>query len=319
MYDFYKVFIKTVLDYLDEGVYFTDINMQILYWNKGAEAITGYTIDEVSMQKCCQVITHTDENGDPLCERNCPITEILTDGIQKETFLFIIHKEGRLIPVTLRTFPVRDKDDKIIGFIELITDNTRQKIGQAKMSALTKAAYIDSLSELFSKQYIENKLQTLLAEPTDTRKSFSILYINITGFRSINEIYGVSRADKLLKIVAKVLVTAIRFPNLVGRWHGASFIAIIDTPNRSLLLLLAEKLKTLISETEFSVGDETVPISVTVGYAISQSYDTLDYIIERATNISPEEKPQELPPTSPTAPVSKNLQKNRFHSAKSKR
>lgn len=317
MYDFHRVLIETVLDHLDEGVYFTDMNMNILYWNKTAEAITGYTSDEASIQQCCQIISHTDENGEQLCEKHCMITEVLASGLQKEAFLFLIHKNGQRVPVTIKRFPVYNADNEMTGFIELITDNTNQKIGQAKMSALTKAAYMDPLSEMFSKQYIESRLQALLAEPAGTRKPFSILFINVAGFRDINETYGVLRSDQLLKMVAKKLSAGIRFPNMIGRWHGASFIAIIDTPNKSLLLLLIEKLKALVSEAGFPIGDETIAINITVGYAIAQSYDTVDYLIERATKSSLEEKaPKEPapPPVSPPAAPA-NVQKNRFHSA----
>ncbi|KYZ77780.1 hypothetical protein AXX12_17080 [Anaerosporomusa subterranea] len=319
MYDYFKVFINNVLDYLDEGVYFTDLNKNILYWNSGAETITGYRLDEIAMQKCCQVISHTNINGEQLCDKQCLSTKVIEEGKLQENFMFIVHKEGHLVPVTIRTFPVHDKDGEITGFIELISDNSRQKLGQDKVGALTKAAYIDSLSELFSKQYIENRLQAMLTEAPEKRKAFSILYINITGFRAINEVYGVSRADRLLKMVAKKLSTGISFPSIIGRWHGASFIAVVETTNKSLLLLLAGKLKTLISEADFSVGEETIPIKVSVGYAISQSYDTLDYIIERATKASLDEKETEEPQTSKVAPAINNQQKNRFHSIRSNR
>jgi diguanylate cyclase (GGDEF)-like protein/PAS domain S-box-containing protein len=320
MYDYFKVFLNNVLDYLDEGVYFTDVNKNILYWNSGAENITGYRLDEIAMQKCCQIISHTDINGEQLCDKHCLITQVIEAGKQQENFMFIVHKDGHLVPVTIRTFPVHDKDDQITGFIELITDNSHQKLGQDKVSALTKAAYIDSLSELFSKQYIESRMQTMLTEAPDKKKTFGILYINITGFRAINELHGVSRADKILKMVARTLSSGIKFPNVIGRWHGASFMVIVDTSNKSLLLLLAGKLKTLISEADFSVGEETIPIKVSVGYAISQSYDTLDYIIERATKTSLEEKEpattSESPTNRPDTTINKR-QTNRFHSIKS--
>jgi diguanylate cyclase (GGDEF)-like protein/PAS domain S-box-containing protein len=321
MYDYFKVFVNNVLNYLDEGVCFTDLNQNILYWNNGAEAITGYRLDEATTQKCYKVITHTDRNGNQQCDKQYPITQVIEKDKLQENFMFIVHKEGHLVPVTIRTFPVHDKDGEIRGFIELISDNSRQKLGQDKVGALTKAAYIDSLSELFSKQYIESRLQTMLTEAPDKKKPFGILYINITGFRVINELYGVSRADKILKMVAKTLSTSIISPNIIGRWHGASFIAIVDTTSKSLLLLLAGKLKTLIAEADFSIGDETIPLKVSVGATMSQSYDTPDYIIERATKASLEEKEPTAvrePITNKAALTIDTQPKNRFHSIRSR-
>jgi len=320
MDNYFNLSLKNILDYLDEGLYFTDLNKNIHYCNSGAETITGYRFDEIAMQKCCNIISHTDLNGEQLCEKQCLITKIIEEKKMQEVFAFISHKDGHLVPVTIRTFPVYDKANHITGFIELITDNTRQKLGQAKMNALTQAAYIDSLSELFSKQYLENRLQTMLTKMADTGKAFAILYINIIGFRAINDMYGVSRGDKILKMVAKTLSTAISSSDIIGRWHGASFIAISNTTNKSLLLLLADKLKGLIAESDFTINGETMSVNITITYTIAQMYDTFDYLIERATKGSPAEKESattsKLPPVkaSPPAVTKQNVG---FHSRRS--
>jgi len=73
---------------------------------------------------------------------------------------------------------------------------------------------------------------------------------------------------------------------MIGRWHGASFIVIAGTANKSLLLLLADKLKALVAETKYVIGEETVPIRLAIGYTVSQKYDTVDYLIERAMRAS---------------------------------
>jgi len=322
MENYFNFFLNNLLDYLDEGVFFTDLSKNILYCNNGAEMITGYQLTEIANKKYCDIISHSDLNGEQLCETQCLIETSMEEGKLQENFMFIFHKDGHLVPVTIRTFPVYDKADHITGFIELITDNSRQKFGQAKMNALTQAAYIDSLSELFSKQYLENRLQTKLTKMSDAGKAFAVLYINIIGFRTINDLYGVSRGDKILKMVAKTLATAISPPDIIGRWHGASFITITNTANKSLLLLLADKLKRVIAESDFSLNEETIHVKVAIGYTVAQSSDTLDYLIERATkaSLAPKEMatPSELPVVEDDATSVKKL-KFAFHSRRSDR
>jgi hypothetical protein len=84
---------------------------------------------------------------------------------------------------------------------------------------------------------------------------------------------------------------------------------------------LAGKLKTLIAEADFSIGDETIPLKVSVGATMSQSYDTPDYIIERATKASLEEKEPTAvrePITNKAALTIDTQPKNRFHSIRSR-
>lgn len=318
MYDYFKAFINNALDHLDEGVYFIDSGKNILYWNGGAENLTGYRPDEVALKKCCDIIAHIGINGEKLCDKQCPVVATLNQNKLQEKDIYILHKEGHRIPVTVKTLPVYTKEGQLSGVIELVSDKSQRKIGHEQVKALTKAAYIDSLSELFSKQYIENRLQTMLKELPDKGQSFSILYINITGFRAINDLYSVSRADKVLKMVAKTLSAGITYPDIIGRWHGASFIAIVETANKGLLLLLADKLKTLVAESGFPINGETIHVNVSVTHAIAQSYDTLDYLVERATKPSLEEKltAASLPPAdkTSTAGIEKQEKKPAFHS-----
>lgn len=326
MYAFFRTCITTVFNYMDEGICFTDVNRNIIYWNSGAEAITGYRFDEVTGENCDQFIACINQNGKKLGAINNPTAQAAQHAARQEQRLAITHKNGHPVPVLLQSFPVYDDDTELIGFIHLIINNSCQKVEQAKMSALTKAAYIDSLSGLFSKQYLENRLQTLLSATPDTRKPFSILYLYITDFREFNEKYGVSKADHLLKMVAKTLASGINAPNLIGRWHGASFIIMMNTINKSLILLFADKLKALVAETEFTIGEETVSIQLAVGHTISQNYDTVNYLVERAVKALLEGRSPEAPPATERLPadkvsviVGKPLKKNRFHSANPRR
>lgn len=293
MDDYFSLSLNNILEYLNEGVYFTDLNRNILYCNSGAERITGYRLEEIVMRKYCDVLMHTNQNGEPLCEEQYLIEKTRKEGKVQETFMFIYHKDGHMVPVTIRTFPVYDKGGHITGFIELITDNSRQKLGQAKVNALTQAAYVDSLTGLFSKQYLEHRVITLLSIMPDNGSSFGLLYINIVGFQAINDKYGVTQGDKLLKLVAKTLAAALKAPDMLARWHGASFIVIASTSNLGRLLMLADKLKVLIGETDFSVNEEVITVKLAVGCTIAQKQDTLDSIIERITQAALEQQPEE--------------------------
>ena len=64
----------TIINNLNDGVYFVDLDRRILFWNKAAERITGYSADEI-MGRPCQdnILNHIDEDGRPLCVIGCPL------------------------------------------------------------------------------------------------------------------------------------------------------------------------------------------------------------------------------------------------------
>ena len=318
---YYQTFIANALEYLHDGVCFTDYKKNIVYWNTGAENITGYPVEAATAQKCCSIVDHIDINGNKLCEDRCPISRVMQTGTKQEATLFIRHKQGHRVPVIARIIPVRNEIGEIIGIIELFADNTQKEMEQAKIKALTKAAYVDSLTELPSKQYIQGRLLTMLQNLPRNKDSFSILYINIDRFREVNQQYGISIADKILKMVGQSLLACIQDPDLVGRWHGASFIVICGHSKKSLTLLLADKIKSLIAQSSFTLNNNPVHISVSIGYATAQSFDTLDSLVEKAAKATIREdqidappEPPPLPKSSPSLPAAKEQPKSRFHS-----
>lgn len=283
MLEFYKTFIANTLECLDEGVCFIDIDDKILFWNKGAEAITGYRSTEALTQIYHQLIYHAIDDTANF-EQDIKLDDSSVQPTPAE-FMVIAHKTGNLVPLSIQSFPVYKHHQELLGFIKLFSNVTQKRMESTMMKALTKAAYIDAHTELFNKQYIENKLRTILNNRPDNRK-ISILYINIADFQRINDTYGIVIAEKVLHKTATVLAKNILPPNIIGRWHGAGFIVIANTANRSLLLMLGDKLKNLITDTEFTINKHVIAVKLSIGYAIAQSYDTLDYIIERATKAS---------------------------------
>ena len=76
---------KKLLDELDTGIYIVDRERRILYWNGGAERITGYLAHEVAGQYCHgDLLMHCDEAGGVLCGTRCPLKSVIDDGKPRE-------------------------------------------------------------------------------------------------------------------------------------------------------------------------------------------------------------------------------------------
>src|SRR5271169_2555604 len=72
---------KRMLDNLFDGVYFTDLERRITYWNQAAEDLTGYSAEEVVGKRCADsILMHVDDSGTLLCEGECPLSRSIADG-----------------------------------------------------------------------------------------------------------------------------------------------------------------------------------------------------------------------------------------------
>jgi PAS domain S-box-containing protein len=115
-----------VVDNLSDGIYFVDRRLRILYWNKGAEQITGFSAAEVVGHRCgLSLLNHCDEAGVDVCGKRCPLMATMRDGEQREAHVFLRHKDGHRRPVCVRAAALRDDGGKIVGAVETFTTTAR--------------------------------------------------------------------------------------------------------------------------------------------------------------------------------------------------
>jgi phosphoserine phosphatase RsbU/P len=115
-----------VLDSINDGVYVTDTNRRIVYWNRSAERITGWRAEDV-VGRCCHegILCHRDKDGHRLCgEEHCPLHRAIVSGKGSTSpiILFANSKEGDRVPVRVSVAPIRDEGGRIVGGVETFRD-----------------------------------------------------------------------------------------------------------------------------------------------------------------------------------------------------
>ena len=101
-------FFEKLLDSLYDGVYFVDTQRQILFWNRGAERLTGYAQEEVVGRYCFEeLLQHTDEEGCRLCHDGCPLMKTIASGMPSKARVYLLHKDQRRIAVDVHVTPLR--------------------------------------------------------------------------------------------------------------------------------------------------------------------------------------------------------------------
>lgn len=119
---------QEVLNNLYEGVYFLEAGRTIAFWNRGAERITGYPAPEVMGRACADnILCHVDREGTNLCRDKCPAAHTLGDGRPREANVFLLHKDGHRVPVRIRVAPILDAANRIIGVVEVFSDNSSRE------------------------------------------------------------------------------------------------------------------------------------------------------------------------------------------------
>jgi diguanylate cyclase (GGDEF)-like protein/PAS domain S-box-containing protein len=277
---------KNILDNMYDGVYFVDSSRKITYWNRGAERISGYQSAEVVGKHCSDnILMHVDEKGTSLCKGMCPLAKTISDRKIRETEAFLHHKEGHRLPVLIRTTPLYDTNGAVVGGVEIFSDNSSQVAIRQRSEELQKMALFDPLTGAANRRYIEMHLDSRMNELQRYGWPFGILFIDIDHFKMVNDTYGHGSGDRVLKMVAETIMTNLRSFDILGRWGGEEFIAIMVNVDKELLYSIAHRLCLLIEQSGLSLTDALLRVTVSIGATLASAGDTVEQVVKRADGL----------------------------------
>ena len=204
-------FYRGVLDQISDGVYFVDRNRRILFWSEGAQRLTGYTSEEVSGHFCQdEILCHVDYSGKRLCREGCPLLACMRDGNPREARVFLHHKQGRRVPVLVKVQPLRGNDGRIVGAVEIFSDDTAQTESLRRTEEMRKMALLDHLTQLPNRRFLELSLQSAMSEFWSMGISFGILVFDLDEFKQVNDRFGHAAGDLVLRETARTLGASLR-------------------------------------------------------------------------------------------------------------
>jgi len=275
-------FYLSILNNLRDGIYFVDTSRKILFWNKAAEQITGYSAEEMTGKDCPNSkLNHIDEEGRPLCIVGCPLHSTIIEDKPHSGRVFVRHKDGYRIPVHTNMLPMK-KDGKIIGAVEIFTQDSSTVYEDDLVEKLSAIAMHDALTGIPNRRYAESFLKFKFDEYKRFGHKFAVLFADIDNFGSFNNNYGHDVGDLVLVNIAKSLKNSIRHSDFVGRWGGEEFVGIFSVANDADIEIIGEKFRQMVHNTEITVGDKELSVSVSVGITLVRDDDTASTVVERA-------------------------------------
>lgn len=281
--EFNESLFKTLMDNLAEGVYFVDSQRTVQYWNKGAEHIAGYSQEEM-LGHCCadNLLMHVNEAGTALCKKGCPLTATIHDGQPRQADVYLHHKDGYRVPVHVMAAAIRDSSGTITGAIETFYDNTPLMSALQEVDELTRASVLCPVTNVGNRTFAESTLTQRLKESAVNGTPLAVLMMNVDRFKELNDAYGHQIGDLILKMVAKSLANGMRPADMLGRWGGGEFIAILPKVRAFELEQFADRLRILVEHSSRNVSENRITVTVSIGGILYRPADTITTIVERA-------------------------------------
>jgi len=283
---FSSSFYEKLLDTMHEGVYFVNQERKITFWNESAARISGHSAREAIGTRCFDnLLGHVDEAGAPLCAKGCPLSQVMFDGQPRQMEIYLHHKEGHRVPVSVRALPLRNSEGKIVGAVEVFSNSTVRKNTEKRVRELEHLAFRDALTGLPSRRFLEMKLEQSLQEHRRFARVCGLLMFDLDGFKRINDTHGHELGDTILKAVAHSLMEGLRPVDIVGRWGGEEFLVLMPDLNATELGDLSERCRVLIAHSSVAAGSSQVAVTASIGATVLDHSDTPETALRRVDEL----------------------------------
>jgi len=147
---------------------------------------------------------------------------------------------------------------------------------------LARFAFLDPASQVGNRGYLEQQLSQQLDLHRKYGTPFGIMLADLDEFKKINDTHGHVVGDVALATVARILSNCLRASDVVGRWGGDEFLAILPSITRQNLAKISEKFRRLVAESTVPAEALQIRVTISVGATIVAPGDSPESLLKRA-------------------------------------
>lgn len=248
------------------GVIITDAckdDQPIIYTNPAFERLTGYRREEV-LGHNCRFLQGPDTDPKAIAKVRVAIRERQKTQVVLRNY----RKDGTPFWNELNISPVLDEKGQVTHFIGVQHDITTQRDYEKR---LTYSATHDLLTGLPNRTLLEESLAKAVLD-TASDDILGVLFVDLDGFKPINDTLGHRVGDKLLKQVASRLLQKVGAENSVARFGADEFVVVMPAcADKAAVQSMAEEILATIAK-PYRISQNELRITASIGIAVKESY-----------------------------------------------
>jgi diguanylate cyclase (GGDEF)-like protein/PAS domain S-box-containing protein len=263
-----------VMEETGEAIVVTDAVDRVQMVNPAFLHLTGMTPTEV-IGKSAELL-----GMPPLRESHLPgVAQALKTGQRWSGESQQVCQDGRALDTWLSVSTLRNEHQKITQHIRVFSDISVLKAHQRE---LAEQARHDSLTGLPNRRAFGERLHQAMARARRQPQSLAVLFIDLDGFKSVNDRYGHAAGDRLLAEVARRLLTCVRVTDCVCRLAGDEFTVILEGcgPQHEVARVCQRIVDRL--SLPHDMGGDAVVATPSIGAAILQAGEPSEALCQRA-------------------------------------
>ncbi|MEH6473293.1 MAG: diguanylate cyclase [Halopseudomonas sp.] len=251
--------LQSVINAIPAPIFFKDADGVYLGCNQAFEEYVGKTREELVGKGVFELWDQ------PLAQKYFEADDALTKAGGKQSYeAQVKYADGTLHDVLFHKAVFHSKSEDIRGLVGVILDITERKRAETE---LEKLATTDSLTGLYNRHYLYAALDACCKKAKRRGSELAVLFLDLDGFKAVNDSYGHAVGDQLLIAIAQRLRECVRESDNVARFGGDEFIVVIeDIDNRAQCERVAEQILHRFRQ-PFFIENKPLMIGTSIGIA----------------------------------------------------
>jgi diguanylate cyclase (GGDEF)-like protein/PAS domain S-box-containing protein len=253
------------LDSIGDAVLCIDLAGNVTYLNPVAERMTGWAAVDASGRPLQEVLPIIDaESREPV--RNPLAMAIARDAAcALSVNSLLVHRDGRETAIEDTAAPIHDRHGRVTGAVIVFHDVGAARALSLRMSQL---AQHDVLTGLPNRLLLNDRLERAISTARRHDRSLAVLFMDLDGFKRINDCFGHAVGDQLLQSVARRLTAGVRTSDTVCRQGGDEFVVLLsEVTSAAGATFSADNLLAAIAAPH-RIGDRDLHVTSSVGIGV---------------------------------------------------
>ncbi|WP_291992211.1 EAL domain-containing protein [Candidatus Accumulibacter sp. ACC003] len=256
-------FSKSLLDTAQVIILTQSVDGRILSLNRYGRLLSGWAEEDLSGKRFCELLC---SDGSSELAIQQAVRDIAA-GDRQHVHLESILKSanGQSYEITWNHSRLSERTDDAVMILSVGIDHTERKRAESHVSYL---AEYDPLTGLVNRQHFQNGLDQALASARRLAHDGALLYLDLDGFKYVNDLSGHQAGDALLRVVADEVRSVARASDLLGRLGGDELGILLHECDREGAIQVAEKINARLAEIKFPGLAANHRVSASIGIVV---------------------------------------------------
>ncbi len=256
---------QVTLNCIGDAVICTDLPGNVTFLNLAAEKMTGWLWAEAAGRPMAEIFRILDA----ISRETNPNPMEMAVGLDRTVHLpsncILIRRDGFEIPIEDSVAPIHDREGKATGAVIVFRD-----VSAARAMALqmVHSAEHDFLTGLPNRMLVNDRVNQAIAFASRHAKKVAVLFLDLDGFKHINDSLGHAIGDKLLQSITRRLVDCVRGSDTVSRQGGDEFVVLLSEVEQSGdAAITARRMLQAVAEAHF-IDQHDLHVTTSIGVSV---------------------------------------------------